>query len=292
MRDFWTTAELKARGKTDRQIAAAVADGSLTPVRPGWFARPGAAPDAIRAVRVGGAATAHTAARIRMLWTPPDRRHAAFRRGDPPRAPVLRVAVPETSAMRRMRDPDDPARPLTERTDVRLLWSDPAMVREARPHGVVPVLVMLRDLFRTEPPELALAVVDSALRNRYLRAADLPALAAMLPAHLRPVLAQADPRAQSGTETIARFLLRAAGLRVEPQFEVATAGFVDLLVEGRVIVECDSREWHDGDEAYEEDRRRDLVAVRGRYRVVRATWYRVLFRWPEVEAAVFAALAA
>jgi very-short-patch-repair endonuclease len=291
MRDFWTTAELRARGRTTRDIARAVAEGSVIRVRPGWFARVGADQDLVRAVRVGGAATAHTAARFRGLWTPPDLPGESFRRRPATARPILRVAVPRTTTTARLRDPDDVDLPLSGRQDVVTYWSDPSMLGAARPHGVVPVLTMLRDLFRTESPERALAVVDSALRHRHLRRSDLHALAAMLPAHLAPVVAQADARAQSGTETIARFLLRAAGLSVEPQAEITGVGHVDLLVEGRLIVELDGREWHDADEAFEEDRRRDLVATIGRYRVLRFSWYRVLFCWPEVEAAVFAALA-
>lgn len=291
MRDFWTTAELKARGKTDREIRRAVDSGGLVGVRPGRFARPGTDPVLVRAVRIGGAATAHTAAGVRELWVPPDVPGSSFRRSGPAAAPMLRIAVPRNTTTGRLRDPDDPSSPLGDRPDVVVHWSDPAMVRAARPHGTVPVLVMLRDVFRNEAPERALAVVDSALHHRHLRPGDLPALAALLPLHLAPVVAQADGRAQSGIETIVRCLLRAAGLRVEPQVAIAGVGHVDLLVEGRLVVEVDGRRWHEGD-AFEEDRRRDLVAVRGRYRVLRFTWSQVLFRWPEVEAAVFAALAA
>ncbi|MGT2427220.1 endonuclease domain-containing protein [Amnibacterium kyonggiense] len=158
-----------------------------------------------------------------------------------------------------------------------LTWTDSGVIRAARPFGIVPVLVMLRDLFRAEAPERALAVVDAALRSRHLRRSELPALAAMLPARLVSMLAHADGRAESGIETIAALLLRSAGLRVEVQVRIDGTGRVDLLVEGRVVVECDGREWHGAPDAFEEDRRRDLAAVAGRYRVVRASWFRVLF---------------
>ena len=104
------------------------------------------------------------------------------------------------------------------------------------------------------------------------------------------MLRLADARAQSGTETIARCLLRQYGLVVEPQVEIAGVGRVDLLIEGRLILELDSREWHLGEERYEVDRLRDLAATTNRYPVLRVSWSSVLFRWPEVEAAVFAAL--
>lgn len=290
MRDFWSTAELRARGRTSRQIAAAVAEGRMLAVRSGWYARPAADPTLVAAVRVGGVATAHSAARARGLWTPPDPRPLDAVRGGRAVPPLLRVAVPRSTSRSLLKDPLDSTRTLGEGAGVVLTWTDSGVIRAARPFGIVPVLVMLRDLFRSEAPERALAVVDSALRSRHLRRTELPALAAMLPARLATVLAHADGRAESGIETIAAFLLRSAGLRVEVQVRIDGTGRVDLLVEGRVIVECDGREWHAAAEAFEEDRRRDLAAAAGRYRVVRASWFRVLFRWHEVEAAVFAAL--
>src|ERR1700712_2434073 len=163
MRDFWSTAELRAKGRTDRDIARAAAEGRLIPTRIGWYARPGADPVLLQAVRVGGVATAHSAARVRGLWTPPDAVGSSFRRTAPGVPPLLRVAVPRTTSSGRLRDPPDADRLLGDRGDVLTYWSEPAMVRAARPHGVVPVLTMLRDLFRTEPPERALAVVDAAL---------------------------------------------------------------------------------------------------------------------------------
>ena len=65
---------------------------------------------------------------------------------------------------------------------------------------------------------------------------------------------------------------------------------MDLLVEGRLIIECDGKEFHDDDEAFERDRTRDLNSTRQRYRTLRATWFKVLFEWLTVEEAVFAAL--
>lgn len=116
-------------------------------------------------------------------------------------------------------------------------------------------------------------------------------LAAALPPRLRGVVSCADGRAESGPESIARCLLRLAGLRVEVLVRLRGVGTVDLVVEGRLIVELDGRTDHEDDEAFARDRRRDLMAATARYRTLRFTWFQVLFRWPEVEAAVFAAVA-
>jgi very-short-patch-repair endonuclease len=43
----------------------------------------------------------------------------------------------------------------------------------------------------------------------------------------------------------------------------------------RVIVELDSREFHDADQPFEEDRERDAELVAAGWRVVRVTWRRL-----------------
>ncbi|HEV7624809.1 MAG TPA: DUF559 domain-containing protein [Amnibacterium sp.] len=80
------------------------------------------------------------------------------------------------------------------------------------------------------------------------------------------------------------------GLLVEPQVEIAGVGRVDLLVERRLIVELDGREYHAG--RFERDRTRDAAAALRRYRTLRFTWAQVLFDWPSVQSAVLGALAA
>jgi very-short-patch-repair endonuclease len=157
---------------------------------------------------------------------------------------------------------------------------------------VVPVVLALEHAFRCLRPEWALAIVDSALHSRQLRPDALTALAARLPAHLAVVARSADGRAESGVESIARYLLVLLGLRVEVQVVIDGVGRVDLLVEGRLIIELDGRAWHDDPAAFARDRRRDAAAVIGRHRVLRFDYRQVLFEWPTVEAPVLAALAA
>ena len=291
---FWTTAELHRLGKSARDITTAAESAVIRPVRKGHWATRGTDEQVIRAARVGGVATATTAARAIGLWTPPDPvpgqpvTASAFRRGSRPPS-RLHVAVPGTAA--RLRDPDDPARALGDRSDVVVHWvAPPGLVGTGRDR-IAPPLLLLAHTFAVQPPERALAVVESALLLRHLRTRDLAALAAMVPAHLRPILAQASARADSGLETIVRTLLRARGLRVEPLMSIDRVGEVDLLVEGRLLLELDGREFHDDDEAFERDRRRDVEAAIGRYRVLRLSWYQVLYRWDRAETAILAALA-
>jgi very-short-patch-repair endonuclease len=285
---FWTTAELLHRGRSPRQIRRAVEQRVVSEVRKGHFAVPGAPLQVVRAARVGGVATSATASRALGIWTPPDPpRGSVVVRGR--RAPDrLHVAVARGAS--RLRDPDDAALPLLPGPTVVLHWVPDSELAGSGRTRIAPPLAMLKHAFLSLPPEHALAMVDSALHLRFLRDADLPALAAMLPERLEAVVLSADGRAESGTETIVRYRLRARGLRVEIIVGLRGIGTVDLLVEGRLIIECDGREFHADDEAFERDRTRDLHAVAQRYQTLRASWFKVLFEWQIVEDAVFAAL--
>lgn len=290
MKTFWTTAELRALGKSQRDIRRAVERELLLLVRRGHFALPGTDPLLVQAMRVGGVATATTASRLRQLWTPPDPRLE----GPPDRSALtpldqrLYVAVPANAP--RLRDHHDPARAFMPSDDVVLLRTAPAEVAAGATTGLASPLLMLEHVHRTQPAERAVAVTDSALKHRHLREADLPALAARLPAHLQHAVRSATRRSDSGIESIGRFRLRLMGLEDEVLVALSPVGTVDLLVDGWLVIEMDGREFHEG-EQFERDRERDLRAAIGRYRTLRFSWRQVIFRWPEVERAVLAALA-
>ncbi|GAA1394196.1 hypothetical protein GCM10009599_18240 [Luteococcus peritonei] len=90
-------------------------------------------------------------------------------------------------------------------------------------------------------------------------------------------------RGESGTETLVRLRLRARGVRLRTQVEIAGVGRVDLLVGDRLVIEVDSRAHHTGAENYANDRRRDLVLRSKGYVVVRLTLAQVMHDWPAVE---------
>lgn len=288
MSTFWTTAELLQRGKSPRDIRRAVEAAVIREVRTGQFAEAPAAADVVRAVRVGGVATASTGARALGLWTPPDVvPGTVFVRGGA-RRNRLHIAVPRNAS--RLRDPDVPGAPLVPTAEVVIHWTKQEELAGTGRTRIAPILLALRHAFLSLPSERAPALLDSALHLRFLEDRDLPALAAALPDRLTAVVMAADGRAESGIETIVRYLLRARGLRVEIIVGLRGIGTVDLVVEGRLIIECDGREFHDDDEAFERDRGRDLHAAIRRSRTISASWFKVLFEWPTVEAAVFAAL--
>lgn len=83
-----------------------------------------------------------------------------------------------------------------------------------------------------------------------------------LPARFRPLLALIDPSAGSGPETFMRLLLRTMGAAYETQVYLEGVGYVDFVVDGWLIIECDSKEFHEGWEKQMQDRERDIAAAR------------------------------
>lgn len=88
----------------------------------------------------------------------------------------------------------------------------------------------------------------------------------------RAALERADGRSGSSGESVARLAFEDAGLSVEPQVFVAGVGWVDLLVEGRVVVEIDGFAYHSDAARFANDRRRDAELTALGYRVLRFTW--------------------
>ena len=112
----------------------------------------------------------------------------------------------------------------------------------------------------------------------------------MLPAHLRPIVSRTDGRADSGLESIVRYLLQEAGMELLAHPRLPGIGEVDLLVGGRLIIETDGRQYHLG-AAFDRDRRRDRAATIDGYRVLRLSYRQVVDEWPDTFRAICTALA-
>ncbi len=106
-----------------------------------------------------------------------------------------------------------------------------------------------------------IASLDSALHRRLIDEDDLAEIFRMLPRRYRALRAFLDRSAEAGSESIVRILLRKMGCRVECQVQIAGVGRVDLLVDGWLIVECDSEAHHASWAQQKEDRRRDQAAA-------------------------------
>lgn len=154
-------------------------------------------------------------------------------------------------------------------------------------HLAAPIVDALVEAVRCQQPRDAIATLDSAW---HLGVADESVIAevfARLPARyaaLRPLL---DPRSEAGTESLMRLLLRALGHRAEVQVRIAGVGRVDLVVEGWLIVECDSRAYHGDWAARRRDVRRDLAAARQGYTTVRPLAEDILSSYDEMVATMF-----
>jgi very-short-patch-repair endonuclease len=269
------THELAADGISRGRLAALVRARLIIRVRQGWYGRPGLHPELVRAARVGGLLSCRSALDLADIWVVGDDR--------------LHVVVERNDCQ--LRSPDNPRRRLRQGDPVTVHWHAlrPApLARRGLSRLLVDPLIALTDLAGCTSPELLAATADSLLHRWPGRAADLRQLASALPLTARSALLEADGICESGIETL--FWLRMRHLAPRRQVPMPGVGRVDFLFGERLIVEVDGAEFHAGVDKFEEDRERDaLLSARG-YRVLRFSYRQVMDRWPEVHAAVWAAI--
>jgi very-short-patch-repair endonuclease len=150
----------------------------------------------------------------------------------------------------------------------------------------------LAQVIRCQHPWEAVASIDNALFRGLATEFDVYEVFASLPARHRPLQSLVDGRAEAGQETMLRLALQNAGLHVEPQVQIDGVGRVDLVVEGCIVVEADSRLAHDGWELHVRDRDRDIDAARQGYPSLRPAYQRTMNRPGDVVEAVRQLLAA
>lgn len=129
------------------------------------------------------------------------------------------------------------------------------------------------DCARCLPAMQALVVIESVLRRGVSRDEIEQHLWGQGCGEPLSVLRQAHARSGSSGETVGRVTLQAAGLAVEPQVFIRGVGWVDLLVEGKVVVEIDGLAYHSDAKQFAADRRRDAALTGMGYRVLRFTWF-------------------
>lgn len=227
--------ELLRLGWTDRRLARAVVDGELLKPRANAYLRPGTHPDLVDACAHGG----------RLACVSELARHGVF--------------VLDSGALH-LHLRENRARPPRAARRIRRHWGK--LARMPHPAAVaVEFFDALRQAVRCQPPRAAIATLDSALHLGLLAVEDLPALFAALPQRFGILLRFLDGRAESGPETLVRLLLRSLGVQFDVQAVIPGVGRVDFLVEGWLIVECDSFAHHSDWEAQKRDRRRDQAAA-------------------------------
>lgn len=282
-----STQELRRAGVGARVLASAVASGRLLRVRRGLYAVPDVDAERLLAVHLRGRLAGLSAAASYGLWSGwGDSLHVCVPANcsavPPAGPPAARSRAPERPAV-------SPAR-IIEGRRVVVHWSDD-------PHDTgspwrVSVPRMLRQVLRWHDLETGMAVVESALWNRRIAAADLPWLAAGLAPAPSAAVASAQRGAQSGLETIVRIRIEALGFVVERQARVAGVGRVDLrLVGTRVVVEVDGYAFHSTRREFAEDRRRDAEAAAQGLVALRFTAEHVRDQWDWIERMVLETVA-
>ncbi len=238
-------ADLLAAGMRPKHITRAVRAGGLLRLRRDrYMLVPHAGID--RAVRVGGRlACVSRLALLGVFVFDSSRLHVHLDR-----------------SMSRLRAPDDGRRALdvADRSETVLHWWP--LCDDADSLGVVGVADALAQAVRCQDARSAVATVDSVLHLGILSWIEVRDVFAALPPRYATILRLVDPSAESGTETFMRLILRQLGLRYETQVEIPGVGRVDFLVEGWLIIECDSKAHHEGWDKQRRDRRRDLAAAR------------------------------
>ena len=144
------------------------------------------------------------------------------------------------------------------------------LLLESDPHWPVAALgdVLIHAL-RCLPFAEALVMVDCAVGRGEMTVGFLrERLPGKRNGRARQVLDWVDRGAESMLETLARTYFRQAGISVETQVHIDGVGYVDLLLEGRLIVELDGRHHGEWAQVKKDQRRNNVSVVRG-YAVLR-----------------------
>jgi very-short-patch-repair endonuclease len=154
---------------------------------------------------------------------------------------------------------------------------------------IVDELTALTQLSECTSPELVAASADSLVHQRLATRSAIAKVATRLPAATRRAVAHADGICESGTETL--FWLRMGSVISRRQVWLAPDIRVDFLLGERLVIEVDGEEFHSREGDFEADRRRDAALSAFGYRVLRFSYRQVMFDWPQVDSAVWAAVA-
>lgn len=245
-----STSDLREAGLTKRRIATAVQQGRLIRLRLGRYA-PEHTPDIfIDAARWGGRVDCISLLSYLGVFV-----HTQ----DGPHIQVDRNAT---------RLPLRPAR-------VRRHWRSSSAPAASM---AVEVVEALTQAVLCQPARHAIATLDSAWHLGLVDVEGIDEVFRRLPRAFQVLRTLLDPRSEAGVETLVRLILRTLGHRAELQVVIRGVGRVDLLVDGWLIVECDSRQFHSEWEAHVRDRHRDSAALAQGYCTVRLLAADVLSR--------------
>ncbi|MFJ4167337.1 DUF559 domain-containing protein [Microbacterium sp. NPDC089698] len=253
--------QLQRFGLSRRALADAVAQDRIRRVRPGVFAVPSLPAAVVTAAAHGGALTCGPALRHHGMWVLDDRE------------------TPHVWLGRNGRSHPHPGC-----TCVAHFFEGPTRF------GVVDVETALLHLYRCGGDEAFFASYESAWRRGHLSRAARNRIRDALPEAARWLVDVARGDADSGLESLLRLRLHLLGIRLDCQMRIPGVGIVDIVIAGRLILEADGKENHDGRSARHKDLVRDAAASRLGYETLRFDYAQILYDWPTVQTAVLAAL--
>lgn len=195
---------------------------------------------------------------------------------------TLGVFVHRQSGLHVQQDAHASRRPPAPK-DVRYHWRSSAASHESAVADLVEALVQA---VRCQTPRSAVATLDSAWHLCLVDEGGITDVFARLPRRFSVLRGLLDRRSESGIESLVRLLLRSIGCHVELQVPIDGVGRVDLLVDGWLVVECDSERFHSDWRALKSDRRRDLAALERGFVPVRLLAEDVLFHHDRVRASL------
>lgn len=273
-------AQLLARGMSRADIDHALAHGMVIRVRQGVYATSAVDPHVLTAARHGGEVACGAALRAHGVWVLPDEhpaRSGADDREDGP-SPSLHVWMGPSGRQHahagcRCRTHHE----VGERTVA---------------FGVVEVLLALVQYAACGSPEGFFAALESALRLGLVPQGGVAALRSRVSERLRWLVDFASDQADSGLESLLRLRLHLRGITLQSQVDIAGVGRVDFLLAGRIILEADGRDNHDGASKRHKDLLRDAAAAAQGYETLRFDYAMILFRWDLVLAAIEGRLSA
>lgn len=245
---------------TPRDITNAVRAGNLRRLRRDHYAAADINDEVAEAVRIGGRLSCLSLLKMIGVFVL--------------RCTSLHVHVrPGTSRTRK---------PESDRTVVH--WD--AWSGHESPMHVVMLLDAARHAVRCQEPRAAIATLDSLLHHRLMTRQQLSGVFVALPSRFSVLLALVDSSAESGPETLMRLILRTLGVSYETQVVIPGVGRVDFVVDGWLIIECDSKEYHEGWDKQVEDRGRDMAAAGLGYVTVRPLAADLMHHAPTVQTAI------
>lgn len=245
--------DLRQAGMTRRQIDAAIQAGDLVKIDRCRLAKRNADPEAIKAARAGASLTCVSALQKLGVAVPPgkalhmrQRRYCRRTRGLP--SGTLLCSIPNHSA----------GRPID------------------------PLETALECLIRNHDDEAVVMALDSILHQRLRTRAELASVVQSISSRAQRLLSEADSRCESPLESVLRLRLKRRGVHPRSQVKIPGIGRVDFLIGRRLIIEADGAAFHNDPDHFENDRKRDQMALSLGYVVIRVTWRQLQDDWASV----------